>query len=204
MVWLVGMGLLGASQLGAGAFARARSLDQEFVSEQAVGEAGEGEGWNHQELFKIINFFLLAGGLVFLLRKPLAEFFLQRSSSIRKSLEEGRKALEASQAQLHAVEEKLGRLEGEIRAFRDAATREMEAERERLRRATAEEVQKTLELAGAQMESATRAAVLELKYFGAQEALQLAEGLIRERLDDSRRSRLFSRFLEQLAVNSRQ
>ncbi len=201
LVGLAGMALLGASCLGTAAYARACSLDPDFVSEQAVGGAEEGEGRSHLELFKIINFFLLAGGLAFLLRKPLAEFFLQRSASIRKSLEEGRKALEASQAQLHAIEEKLGRLEEEIRALKDAATREMEAERERLRRATAEEVQKNLESVRAQVEAATRASVLELKNFAAQEALRLAEALIRERLDDSRHRQLVSRFLAQLTVN---
>ncbi len=204
-VLLVGMmatGLLGAGCVSACAPAWARSLDHGLMSAKAVSDPEEGERRKHQEVYKITNFLLLVGGLAFLLRKPLAQFFMDRSASIRKSLEEGRKALEASQAQLRAVEEKLGLLEEEIRAFKDAAAREMEAERQRLRQSTAEEAEKILQSARAQIETATRAAMFELKNYAAQEALKLGEDLIRERLDDSSRRRLVTRFVDQLTVNS--
>ena len=45
---------------------------------------------------------ILVGALAYLLKAPLAGFFAQRSAAIRTGLEEGRKALEASQAQLKA------------------------------------------------------------------------------------------------------
>jgi F-type H+-transporting ATPase subunit b len=138
---------------------------------------------------------ILAGGLVYLLRKPLAEFFAGRSASIRKSLEEGRQTLEASEAQLRAVEEKLQRLEEEMAAFRTAAWREMEVERERLRQATAEETQKMLESVRAQMETATQQARVELKLYAAGQAVELAEKMIGERLDEASQQRLVGEFI---------
>ena len=165
----------------------------------APEEAKEGKAEKHELLFKIINSALLVAGLAFVLRKPLAEFFTQRSASIRKSLEEGRKAIEASQTQLNAIEEKLARLEEEIRALKSSAAQEMAAERERLRQATAEEAEKILEFARAQLVTATRAAKLELKAYAAQEALKLAEDLIRERLDPASQKQLVSRFVDDLA-----
>lgn len=174
------------------------SLDRGATWVEASEAAGGGEAGKHEELFRWINFFLLAGGLAYLLRKPLTEFFAQRSASIQKSLEEGRKALEASQAQLSAVEEKLRRLEEEIAAFRASAAREVEAERQRLRQATAEEAEKILESARAQMEMAMRAAKLELKTYAAHQALGLAEEMIRERLDEASRRRLVSQFIARL------
>jgi F-type H+-transporting ATPase subunit b len=157
----------------------------------------------HELLFKVINFVILVGGLGYVLRKPLAEFFSSRSASIQKSLDEGRKALEASQAQLQAVEEKLRRLEEEVAAFKVSATREMEAERQRLQQATAEEAARMLESARAQMDTALRGAKLDLKNYVAQKAITLAEELIRTRLDDSGRRRLVTQFVATLESKER-
>ncbi len=173
------------------------------IARASLSEGSEdGKEENRELIFKVINFLLLAGGLTYLLRKPLSEFFTQRSASIRKSLDEGRKALEASQAQLSVVEEKLRRLGEEIETFKASARREMELEGERLREAAAEESKKILESARVQVETAIKAAKLELKTSAAQDALKLAEQIIRERLDDSARRRLVSRFLGQLKVDS--
>lgn len=172
------------------------SLAHELAAAPEEPQGGKAE--KHELLFKIINSAILVAALTFVLRKPLAEFFTQRSASIRKSLEEGRKALDASQAQLRAIEEKLVRLEEEIRALTASAAQEMAAERERLRQATAEEAEKVLEFARAQLETATRAAKLELKAYAAQEALKLAEDLIRERLDPASQKQLVSRFVDDL------
>ena len=154
----------------------------------------------HELLFKTINFLILVGGLGYVLRKPMAEFFRSRSASITKGLDEGRKALEASQARLQEVEAKLGRLEAEIAAFREAAQREMEAERVRLQQAGAEEAARIIEAARAQMDTAVRAAKLELKSYAATKAVALAEDLIRSRLDDPGQTRLVTQFAATLGT----
>jgi len=165
-------------------------------------ETREAESGNHELIFKIVNFLILAGALGFVLRKPLTEFFTQRSAAIRKSLDEGRRALEVSETRLRAVEQKLAKIEQEIRAFKETAAQEMVTERERLRRSTAEEAQKILDSARAQIEVSTRAGLVELRVYAAEQALQLAEDLIRRRLDDPTRRRLVGRFVEQLSVGS--
>jgi F-type H+-transporting ATPase subunit b len=157
----------------------------------------------HELLYKTINFVILVGGLGYLLRKPMAEFFSSRSASIQKSLDEGRKALEASQAQLKAVEDKLGRLEAEIAAFKESAAREMAAERQRLQQAAAEEAARILESARAQMDTALRGAKVDLKKYTAEKSVTLAEQLIRTRLDDSGRRRLVTQFVATLESKER-
>ena len=157
----------------------------------------------HELLYKIINFAILVGGLGYLLRKPLAEFFRSRSASIQKSLEEGRKALEASQSKLQIVEEKLRRLEEEIAAFKASAAREMEADRQRLQQSSAEEGARVLESARAQTDTAVRGAKLKLKHYAAQKAVALAEGMIRARLDDSARRHLVAQFAASLGTKER-
>jgi len=162
------------------------------------GAAEEEKGASRELIYKTINFLILAGALGYLLRKPLADFFSQRSAAIRAGLEEGRKALEASQARLSAVEEKLRRLEEEIASFKAAAAREMDAERQRLRQAAETEAQKILESARSRMDTMARAARLDLKHYAADEALKGAEQIIRARLDDAGRRRLVSQFVEKL------
>ncbi len=157
----------------------------------------------HELLYKGINFVILVGGLGYVLRKPMAEFFTSRSAAIKKSLDEGRKALEASQAQLQAVEEKLRGLEAEIAAFKASAVREMEAERQRLQQTIAEEAVRILESARAQTDTAVRGAKLDLKNYTAQKAVNLAEGLIRSRLDDTGRKRLVAQFAAALGSKER-
>jgi F-type H+-transporting ATPase subunit b len=158
----------------------------------------KGEGGHHELLFKFINFVILAGGLGYVLRKPLADFFIQRTASIRKSLEDGRKALETSQAQLQAVEDKLKRFEEEMASFRAAALEEMKAEREHLRQATAREAEKLLESIRAQMEVAAKQARLELKLYGAQQAVEMARQMIGQRLDEAGQRRLVADFVARL------
>ena len=198
---LVVLGTLGICLAGTPHLAAAHSLHRALNPPGAQEEKSGGEG--HELLYKIINFALLAGGLAYILRKPLADFFAARSSSIQKSLEEGRKALEASQAQLQAVEQKLAHLEEEIAAFKASATKEMEAEQQRMKQAAAEEAEKILELARARIEISVRAAKLDLQSYTAQQAVQLAEELIRQRLDDSTRKRLVSQFVAGLAARER-
>jgi len=163
--------------------------------------AEESEG--HESLYHWVNFILLAAALVYLGRKPLEAFFAQRSESVRKALEEGRKALEASQAQLKAVEEKLRHLEQDIAAFKASAVREMDAERERLRQAAAAEAEKIKDFTRVQMDVALRAAKLELRNYAVQRALEQAEAMIRQRLDDAGRRRLFGHFVAGLEAKER-
>jgi len=136
--------------------------------------------------------------LIFVLRKPLGAFFQPRSAEIREGLEEGRKALADSQARMSAIEAKLRHLEEEIAAFKAAATREMQAERERMRSATVAETEKMLESARSRMEVTTRATKLELRLYVADQALKQAEQMIRGRLDDATRSRLVNQFVARI------
>jgi F-type H+-transporting ATPase subunit b len=187
---------------GSAASARSLTLSHSAAYARAPESEDEGKKEGRELVYKFINLAILVGALAYFLRKPAADFFTQRSRSIRQGLEEGRKALEASQAQLKTVEEKLRHLEEEIADFKASAAREMEAERQRLKLAAAEEAEKILQAARAQTGVAVRAAKLELKTRTAQQAVELAEEIIRRRLDEAGRKRLVAEFLEE--VDSRE
>jgi F-type H+-transporting ATPase subunit b len=181
--------MLGAASLG---LAR-----QEHAGAAAKAESETSEQ-QHELVIKIINFAILVGALAYLSRRPIREFFSQRSTEIRRALEEGSKALRDSQAQLGAVEEKLRHLEEEIAAFKASAAREMEAERQRLRQEAAADAEKLLQTARARLEAATRTARQDLRISTARLALQHAEQMIRERLDEPARERLVSQFVSSM------
>ena len=194
---LVG-GLLAACCLGLATLqvpARTPASNGSLAYAPAPASEEEGKKEGRELIYKLINLSILVGALAYLLRKPAADFFAQRSASIRTALEEGRKALEASQAQLKAVEEKLKHLEEEIAEFKASAAREMEAEGQRLKVAAAQAAEKIIQSARAQTEVAARAAKLELKMYTAQQAVKVAEEIIRQRLDDAGRKKLVGDFL---------
>ena len=88
--------------------------------------------------------------------------------------------------------------------FSGLPRREMEAERQRLKLAAAEEAEKILQSARAQTEVAVRAAKLELKSSAAEQAVELAEEIIRQRLDEAGRKQLVSDFLARVESKARQ
>jgi F-type H+-transporting ATPase subunit b len=161
-----------------------------LLLQAAVAETGR-----RGEILDLINLVILIAVLAYLLRKPIGRFFNQRSEEIRKSLEDGRKALAAAQNQLAAAEEKLRRLKDEIAVLKESASREMAAERERMLQAAQEEGERILASARSMIHSATQAAKLELRVYAARQATELAEKMIKDRMNEQDQTRLVDRFL---------
>ena len=163
-----------------------------------ASESGEGLNVSHELIFDTINFILLVGLLVYLYRKRGKAFFNERSEAIRNSLEEGRWALEKSQARLADAEKKLAGLQDEVRALKKRAEAEIADEQERMRQAVDDEGHRIEEFAKARIQAATNAAKLELKDYVVEQALDQARGMIRQRMDEQNRERLVSFFLDDL------
>jgi len=196
--------LLTACLLGFARQASTHSASAGVALSTALQAVEEEESHQHESLFRWINFLLLVGGLTYLLRRPIADFFARRSVAVRTALEEGRRALESAQAQLRAVEEKLRQVEEEIAALNSSARREVESERERLREATAKEAERILESAEARFVTAVRAARSELKSYIAVQALELAEQVLRQRLNEAAHARLVSDFVARVRAKAEQ
>ncbi len=163
---------------------------------------GSKEHGSHEPnlLYRWINFAILVGGLTYVLRKPLAQFFAGRTDSIRKSLDEGRSALLAAEERLRAVEQKLQGFEQEMAVFRASALKEMEEEHARLRKATEQEAEKMMESVRTQMEVAGRQARLELRLHAAEQAIEMAKQFVSGRMDAERQHRLVNQFVEKLGA----
>lgn len=193
--WVVLLSLCLAGGMGAVCDS---ALASDYSSEDAASEKGARESHGPSPLYRWFNFALLVAGLGYVLRQPLAQFFTERTGSIRRGLEEGRKALNAAEEQLKAVEQKLQHLEEAMAAFRAAALKEMEEEHARLQQATAQEAEKMMESVRVQMDVASKQARLELRLYAAAQAVDLAAALVAQRMDDAKQRHLVSQFVERL------
>ncbi len=179
-----------------GAFVAAHAPRGLFLAAGASGEIP------HDLVFNIVNFLILVIVLAYVLRKPAASFFSNRSGAIRRELEQARRAIEESKAKLAEAADKAAHLEQEIQNLRAAARQEMEREGERLRQEAAQEAAKIQQLAQARVAAALRAAQAELRTYAAAQVVAKAQEALRRRLDDEGQHRLLRDFLTELRTKA--
>jgi F-type H+-transporting ATPase subunit b len=163
--------------------------------------AAEGAAANERatDLFKWINFALVAGGLIWLFGKRLPPIFNRRADTISAAIKKATEAKAEADKMLREAEQKLARLENEIAQLRELTQREASAEAERIRNATLTDAEKIEAAAAAEIEAAERAARLELKALAANLAVDGAETLLAKQLTPQAQEALVSAFVKGLA-----
>ncbi len=124
--------------------------------------------------FTVLNFFLLAAFVGYLVLKLLPKVFRDRSSSIQRHLVEARSATEEASSRLNAIENRLGRLDGEIAAMRRQLEAETEREERRMKVLVEDEAAKIVAAAESEIIAATANARRELQRHAAELAIQHA------------------------------
>lgn len=84
------------------------------------------------ELASVVNFVLLVAILVYLLRKPIKSFLIDRSETIEKNLRESEALREEALTLLQSYQTKMSRLSQEVDAIMERAKKEGEKEKERI------------------------------------------------------------------------
>ncbi len=91
------------------------------VAQEAAHEGGEG---GHEAITfagdwlpRIVNFAIIAGIIVYFMRKPARDFFRNRSAEIEKALRESQEARQQAVAALAEMERKVRELEAEVRSM---------------------------------------------------------------------------------------
>ena len=195
---LLGLLMLGADAAAAPRLARNASVIPVTPALSAMLQSEQLPAESRESIYRTINFVIMAAALVYFLRQPLKNFFADRTDEVRRGLEEGRKARAAAESRMGEVEARLNNLGNEIAAFKAESERAMEAERERLKQSAETEARRLMEFAQTQIEAAARAAQGELKRYAAGQAVEMAEAMIRQRLDDPARRGLVARFVREL------
>jgi F-type H+-transporting ATPase subunit b len=168
------------------------------VGAQAAEEGGNPAAERATEVFKWINFAIVAGVILWLCLKKAPGFFSGRASAISSAITKATAAKAAADAQLREAETKLANLQKEVAELRAFAERESAAEVARLRAATQTDAQKMAAAAKAEIEAAERTARLALKALAANLAVDGAESLLAKQLNPQAQEALISNFVKSL------
>jgi len=122
----------------------------------------------------VINFAIIAFGVVYLSRLHLPTMFRDRTESIRKAMDEAKAASDDAKTRLAAIESRLSRLDSDIAAMRSRAEQDGAAEEARIRAAAEDDKQKIVEAAAQEIDVAAKSARRELAAYAADLAVNLA------------------------------
>jgi len=164
----------------------------------AAEEGGSAASEKAAEIFKWINFAIVAGLVLWLCLKKAPAFFSRRAAAISSAVTSATAAKAAADAQLREAETKLANLQKEVAELRALAERESATEVARLRAATQSDAQKIAAAAKAEIEAAERAARLALKALAANLAVDGAESLLAKQLNPQAQEALISSFVKSL------
>jgi len=168
------------------------------VSMRAAEEGGNAATERATEIFKWINFAIVAGLIVWVFGKKLPSVFRARAEAVSSAITSATSARAAADGQLREAETRLANLQKEVAELRALAEKEASAEVERLRAATLSDAQKIAAAAKAEIEAAERAARLELKALAANLAVDGAESLLAKQLTPKAQESLISNFVKSL------
>jgi len=160
--------------------------------------ASEGGGDLSHFFWEIANLLLLVGVLVYATRKPVSSYLSQRRQDIQDNLAGSEKLLESAEARLAEWNERAARLDEEVASIKEAARRSAEAERQKVvadAHASADRIRKT---AGAAVESELRRAREQLRGEAADLAVQLAGGILEQKVTSEDQDRLVDEFIEKI------
>ncbi len=150
---------------------------------------------------RFFNLALVIGVLVWVARRPLATFFLDRTRMIREQLAEAQAARLEADAKMAKMSARMSRLDEELREIKAQAERESQDEYERLVSAAHRDADKIVERARQEIEGMIKAGQMELRAHAAELSVKLAEEKIRREITDEDRRRLFSGFVARLGVD---
>lgn len=149
---------------------------------------------------QFVNFFVFFGGLAYILRKPVAEFFAKRVEDIRKSLEKAETSQRNARNELDRIEEKMKSLDAEVEEINAQARKQADGQKEAILAQARTDAARIVEQATADIDNMRREAVRELKAYITDMALVEAEKSIRQTVTGDERKQLFADFTAQMGV----
>jgi F-type H+-transporting ATPase subunit b len=164
----------------------------------AADEGGGSAPTAPMELFKWINFAIVAAALIWLFGKVLPPKFRANAENISSTITKAQAAKAEADRKLHDAEQRLAHLEEEVRGLREQAQRDAAAEAGRIRALAKSDAEKVAISAKAEIEAAERAARIELKTLAAKLAVDGAEALLAKQLTPQTQDALIAGFVKSL------
>jgi F-type H+-transporting ATPase subunit b len=149
---------------------------------------------------KMVNFLVLFGGLVYLLRKPIKQFLEDRAAQIDTTIRNAEESRHGAEFDLEKTEKRVVELSHEIEELKAKALLGGESEKERILRAAKEEGARMKEAARQEIELISRAGIKGLKEFAVNLAAAEALERIQKRLTPEKHTRLIDDSIERLEI----
>ena len=147
---------------------------------------------------RLVNFAILAGTLVYLLRSPIAKYLQDRSAQIRGDLVAASEMKETATAQIADIDRKMKALPAELAALRAQGEQEVAAEDHRIKTVAATERERLLEQARRDIDMHVKVAERELVSHAADLTVGLATTRIKNIITEDDQQRLVDRYVQQL------
>lgn len=168
------------------------------ASTVSAAEEGGSAAGGETELFKWINFAIVAGVVIWVFAKKLPSVFRANAETISSAITKATAVKAEADRQLAEAEARLARLEQEVVSLRDAAEKEAAADAERIKEMAKSDAEKISIAAKAEIEAAERAARMELKALAAKLAVDGAESLLVKQLTPQAQETLVRGFVASL------
>jgi F-type H+-transporting ATPase subunit b len=173
-----------------------------FGAVWASSEGGHGDsaGKVKDLIWRTMNFAVLAGGLIFLLRKPLAQALEARRQGIRDQLDDLEKQKIDAEKQLAEYKAKLARLDQEIDKIVAEYIKEGEAAKAKILEEAKIASEKLQAQAKKNIEHEFEKARQALKAEMSEQAVGMAEALIKKHIKDEDQERIVDEYLTKVVV----
>lgn len=168
------------------------------LSAHAAEEGGNSTTEHMNEIFKWINFAIVAAALIWLFAKKLPAWFRGNAETISSAITKATAAREEAERLVREAETKLANLKQEIAELQATAKHEAAEEGERIRALAQSDAKKVGIAAQAEIEAAERSARQELKALAAALALDGAETLLAKQLTPAAQESLMDNFVKSL------
>ena len=167
-----------------------------LTTEAAEEAEAHGSGWDL--LYRVVNFAILVGALVYLLRKPLSNYLDAKTEQIRRDLTEAAGKRERAEAERKEAEARLAGLDREIAEARVKGLAQAEDERRRILQAAESEAARLADNAKKEIEAELELARRKLTARAAELSIEMARKKIREQISDADRRALFEKSMDKL------
>jgi F-type H+-transporting ATPase subunit b len=179
------------------------SGDGAQVEAGAHGGHGEGgtKGWVATDTQRVLNFAVLAGGLFFLLRKPVAKALRSRIEGIEKQLKDLEARKQAAEKELAVYNDKIALLDKEAEKIVAEYVRQGEEARGRIIAEAEAAAQKLEEQAKRHIDHELRTVRDRLQTEIIEKALAKAEARLQERITVEDQDRLIDEYLAKVVAS---
>ncbi len=153
-------------------------------------------------LWPVVNFGILVFVLFFFARKPIGEYFRNRTAMIEKSLKEASEAKELAQKTLAEVKLRLKNTDSEIEEIIEAARKSGEKEKDAIIAEGERLKERIIEQAKANIDFELQKAKETIKSDAALMALELAEKQLKEQLGQDGQKALIDDYIKRLEAKN--